>query len=122
MNEFESFNEVDIMDKLKDKKFSLDPISGEINCLKELNSLGKKKIITDPCYSDKKSTKCKYKIITTNYSTINKNRKNYIFPDYNFEYIIVYMITALQKLLKKSTDATTKAGVEEYVITYVITT
>lgn len=64
MNEFKSFNEVDIMDKLKDMKIPLDSITGEINCLKELNSLGQKKIITDPCCGDKKSTKCKHKIIT----------------------------------------------------------
>lgn len=119
MDDFESYNEVDIMSKLSEMKIPLDPVTGEITSLKELNSLGKKKIITDPCYGDKKSTKCRRKIFILTFK-IWKKKLTILFWLFIFDQfiiILVYMITALQKLLKKTTDASTKSGIEEYVTT-----
>ncbi|XP_060856065.1 uncharacterized protein LOC132933804 [Metopolophium dirhodum] len=82
---FTSYNEEDIMGKLDVIKLTLDPVSGEVKYLKELNSLGKRKQKPhDPCANDKKQTKN-------------------------------YMIGALQKILSKTTEPDTKNGVEELI-------
>lgn len=54
-----SYNENDIMEKLGRIDLSLDPATGEVKCLKELNSLGGKKPAKPDCPVDKKSSKSK---------------------------------------------------------------
>lgn len=55
---FTSYNEEDIMGKIGVIKLTLDPVSGEVKYLKELNSLGKRRQKPqDPCAKDKKQTK-----------------------------------------------------------------
>lgn len=54
-----SYNEEDVMNKLATLKMAIDPITGELKYLNELNSLGKRKKKLDQCASEKKSSKSK---------------------------------------------------------------
>ncbi|VVC25304.1 Hypothetical protein CINCED_3A012407 [Cinara cedri] len=81
-----SFNEKDIMDKLKNMNLSIDPKTGEAKNIKELNSLGRRKTIVG-------DEKCK--IAPKSSET--------------------YLIGKLQKILSNTMEEETKTNVEEII-------
>lgn len=97
------------MEKLDLLKMPLDPITGEVKYLKELNLLGKRKQ--------------KNKDVCNNDNNKSSKSKDYCF-DFNFMancnllfsvlFNLAYMIGALQKILNKTSEADTKTEVEEY--------